>query len=553
MKIGRNQICPCGSGKKYKRCCINKAGSQARPGRVNIHTEVMQRAQEMMRLHEAKEKVRQQQQGYGNPILSWTDHGYRLVAVGNRIHWSKSWLVFPDFLLAFMKNTLGPEWGEREKSNGNHPIFRWLKKFQKYSDSQPTEGKLKGGAMMGFIACWLHLAYALYLMAHNDEIPAPMIKKLRNPANFMPTYYESIVGAALAVAGFEISNAEKKASSDPIPEFRAKSKNTGTTYEVEAKRKEQWKTSTNDVSNADFQSELRNYIRDKLHAASKKKLNNPIYWFELNIPTLRTEADWRVVAAKVEETLREAENSMTVEGQPIQPAFVVITNHTFLANEDIEGEPSFAFLVTIKIEDYPFGRLVEIEAALEGYDKYRDIFWMMEAWKLARTVPTTFDGTPPELLSPNGVPQSTIKIGDTIDMKDEDGKPIKAKIVEIASMENEAAVVLSAKGRNWFGKVPLSYGEAKAAERFTDAVFGKDNASKSLSEDHPFDLYDFFLRAGAQMTQAQVDRFFNDNPTVNHYKGLPLKEARIRIAREYTKWTWIKSQQTLNGLTTTEI
>lgn len=43
------------------------------------------------------------------------------------------------------------------------------------------------------------------------------------------------------------------------------------------------------------------------------------------------------------------------------------------------------------------------------------------------------------------VPQSTIKIGDTIDMKDEDGKPIKAKIVEIASMENEAAVVLSAK------------------------------------------------------------------------------------------------------------
>ena len=23
-KIGRNQKCPCGSGKKYKKCCINK-------------------------------------------------------------------------------------------------------------------------------------------------------------------------------------------------------------------------------------------------------------------------------------------------------------------------------------------------------------------------------------------------------------------------------------------------------------------------------------------------------------------------------------------------
>jgi hypothetical protein len=23
-KIGRNQPCPCGSGKKYKKCCLNK-------------------------------------------------------------------------------------------------------------------------------------------------------------------------------------------------------------------------------------------------------------------------------------------------------------------------------------------------------------------------------------------------------------------------------------------------------------------------------------------------------------------------------------------------
>jgi len=27
MKIGRNELCPCGSGKKYKRCCIKSKGS----------------------------------------------------------------------------------------------------------------------------------------------------------------------------------------------------------------------------------------------------------------------------------------------------------------------------------------------------------------------------------------------------------------------------------------------------------------------------------------------------------------------------------------------
>ena len=28
MKIGRNAPCPCGSGKKYKKCCLNKSKIQ---------------------------------------------------------------------------------------------------------------------------------------------------------------------------------------------------------------------------------------------------------------------------------------------------------------------------------------------------------------------------------------------------------------------------------------------------------------------------------------------------------------------------------------------
>ena len=33
MKIGRNDPCPCGSGKKYKKCCMDKdqAAERARP------------------------------------------------------------------------------------------------------------------------------------------------------------------------------------------------------------------------------------------------------------------------------------------------------------------------------------------------------------------------------------------------------------------------------------------------------------------------------------------------------------------------------------------
>jgi hypothetical protein len=502
-------------------------------------------AQAMVRQHQAAESVRQQQQGHGNPIVSWMDeaNGFRFVAVKATLHWGKNWILFPNFLDYFMKKTLGHDWGERERSKGLHPLFRWLQKTQEYSSHKPGEPKVKTIVMMGFMACWLHLAYALYLIAHHDEIPKLLVKRLRHPVNFMPAYHEVVVGAALAVAGMEIACAETMAGSTPTPEFRAKSKASGKTYEVEAKRKSGWKAPTGDVTNAEFQRELEGYVRDQIYKASKKKLTNPIYWFELSIPTMLAEADWRAVAEKAEAAIRDAENSMTVDGQPIAPAYVVITNHTFLAEEDVTGNPCFGFLQTIKIDDYPFGRPMEIEAALEGYDKHRDIFWLMEAWKTASTVPTTFDGSPPELLDSDGQPQPTVKIGAMIDVPDMDGKTVRATVEEICSLGDNAMLAVAANGHHWFVKMPLTAGEAQAASRYTDAVFGKDNASRGLRDSDPFDLYDWLLKAHANMTQEQVDAFFEQNPTVAHYKGLPLKEARVRLAREYTKWTWMRSQQ----------
>lgn len=547
MKTGRNEPCPCGSGKKFKKCCLKAANRGVRPAHMPERGPAfLAQAQAMLRQHQAAESVRQQQQGHGNPIVSWMDeaNGFRFVAVKLTVHWGKNWVIFPNFLDYFMKKTLGHEWGERERSKGQHPLFGWLQKTQAYSSHKPGEPKVKTIVMTGFIACWLHLAYALYLIAHHDKIPKPLLKRLRDPVSFMPAYHEAIVGAALAVAGMEISCAETKAGSTPTPEFRAKSKASGKTYEVEAKRKNGWKAPTGDVRNAEFQRELEGYVRDQIYSASKKKLTNPVYWFELSIPTMMAEADWRAVAAKAEAAIRDAENSMTVDGQPIAPAYVVITNHTFLADEDVTGSPCFGFLHTIKIDDYPFGRPMEIEAALEGYDKHRDIFWLMEAWKTASTVPTTFDGSPPELLDSDGKPQRTVKIGDMIEVPDMDGKTVRATVEEISSWgDDKVMLAVGANGRHWLAEMPLTAGEAQAARRYTDAVFGKDNASRGLRDDDPFDLYDWLLKAHANMTQEQVDKFFEQNPTVAHYKGLPLKEARVRVAREYTKWTWMLSQQ----------
>jgi hypothetical protein len=497
----------------------------------------------MLRALNAAENVRQQQRGYGNPIISWVDHGYRFVVVGKDIFVEQKWLVFPDFLFYFLKKTLRFEWGSREKEKSPHPIFRWLERINDYAaEHSAGQGRVKSSPLVGFVSSTLHLAYALYLIAHNSKIPKRLLDRLRDPTTFRPAYYEALVGAALAVAGFEITSAETKATSESAPEFRARSKTSGKVYEVEAKRKDRWTAPTDDVNSQGFKDELERYVRNQIYHASRKRLQNPVFWLELSIPTLSTEVDCRSVAAHVKRIIREAEQ-MTIDEEPLPPAFVVITNHTFLANEDIAGDPSLALLETLLIPDYPFGRAMEIEDALEGYDKHRDVVWMMKAWHLARTIPTTFDGTPPELLSSDGQPQKTVQIGDTLVVRDKDGNGVTVRIEDISSMGDKAMAVVRdvATNSTWLQELPLTEGETQAAARFTDAIFGKDNASQGMRDSDLFNLYDWFLKQYADIKSEQLAKLFREDEGLRQFEGLSPAEARVRLAREYTKRMWAMS------------
>jgi SEC-C motif len=554
MKIGRNAPCPCGSGKKYKRCHgdLSKSPPTQRPlpgiGR-SIDRELQKRGEQMFDAHKAAEKVRKQQQGFGKPIISAEEsNGYRIVGVGSTIYWSKDWIVFPDFLLYFLKKTLGFEWGAREQqTNSAHPLFRWLEKYKAYMGSQSASpGRVKTGPMVGYIASILHLAYALYLIGHHDKIPSRLARRLRDPATFMPSFYETLVGAALAAAGFEIANAETKATSQSTPEFRARSKRSGKTYEVEAKRKERWTSPTDDVNAESFRRELEQYVRGRIYNASRKNLRNPIFWIELSMPRPMSEADWRAIAEQTKSIVSDAEK-MTIDGAPIAPAFVILTSHTYLANEDAAGDAAYAFIEPLGIPDYPFDRTMEIEALLEGYDKYRDIFWMMDAWKVARTIPITFDGSPPELLSPDGQPQKILQIGDVIVVPDEHGNEVTVQVEEIISAGDKATLAVRdpVSSKRSLLHYTLTEGEAKAAALYTDAIFGKPKASHELRGDDPFDLYNWLLGAYAETTPDQLERLFRENGMLERYQGLSPLDARVRLAREYTKamWTQTKAKQ----------
>src|SRR4051812_18299951 len=95
-KIGRNQPCLCGSGKKYKRCC----------GAIAVSSSPQPPSPEMIRAlerHYADQRIRQEQQGFGRPIIAGRVNDYQIVAVGKTIHWSKKAKTFVDFLGDYIK------------------------------------------------------------------------------------------------------------------------------------------------------------------------------------------------------------------------------------------------------------------------------------------------------------------------------------------------------------------------------------------------------------------------------------------------------------------
>ena len=77
---------------------------------------------------QAQERIREAQQGKGRGIVSFKAHDHQMVAVGNKLYYSRSWKTFPDFLSHYLKTKLGAAWGEAELKKplaNRHTILGW--------------------------------------------------------------------------------------------------------------------------------------------------------------------------------------------------------------------------------------------------------------------------------------------------------------------------------------------------------------------------------------------------------------------------------------------
>jgi hypothetical protein len=530
-KIGRNAPCPCGSERKYKHCCgaLNRQGGLP-PGAARE----IQRA---LQFQEAQEKVRTRQQGYGRPIISTEVNGHRIVAVSNTVYWSKNWKFFTDFLLHFLKEVLGREWGQQSsQSTAPHPVVRWFEKLGHLRRDRPSgSDSIVSSPETGFLRALFGLAYSLYLIAHNDQLPPKLLQRLRRSDDFRAATYETLVGAAFAVAGYRIECAERGHNPTRVPEFFVTAK-SGKRYSVEAKCKLKW-TAPIDPDDSAFAEELRSTLRSHLHKAAAKKLPNPVYWFELSIPAALDEGRWRKVVSIVTTCLREAETNLTVDGNKLLPAYVFVTNNTHLVNEDGADLPFVAQMESIHIPELNPGTLMEIEAALEARDQHREMLWVLKCMKNVTSIPQTFDGTPSELLGAGGRPVQSFKIGDLLALDMPDGTVSSGVVEEVCSVGDVAWVILRDQVTGAFNTVtmPLKPEEVRAVKRFGDAVFGKANDGEQLDPSDPLAIYDWFLDVFSEYTRDGLLNQIRTHPLFSTYSTLPTPDLLIRAAREHAK------------------
>ncbi|HET7099476.1 MAG TPA: SEC-C metal-binding domain-containing protein [Patescibacteria group bacterium] len=273
MKIGRNDPCPCGSGKKYKKCHLN-ANNDPFMGMFQ------------------KESYEKNGLLIGRPVISTEFKGYKVVAVGSRLyHRLPVNITFHEFVVIFLKDIVGPSWGLEESKKpkeDQHIIVRWIKEMSELLSNSPSRIEnpirdIKSAKVSGDVQALLSLAYDIYSIYHCTDLPEDLINRLKNNDQFQGAKYEIAVAGIFARAGFNLKWYLR--SSNKQGEFVATHRDTGEMITVEAKSRHREGVLNRPGQAKDFK-EMRAQVGHLFNKALEKPdEGNPFMIFiDINLP-----------------------------------------------------------------------------------------------------------------------------------------------------------------------------------------------------------------------------------------------------------------------------
>lgn len=245
MKIGINDPCHCGSGKKYKKCCLSK------------HTqtptkEVIEMAMNVLKKQREKELALQGRGifvNYVNPCTYTnpkTGQKVRAWALGSRLfHTRPEHETFHEFIVDHLrKEVMGKDWWvEQLQAQEKHFLFKCFVKWDDWRRRNATEeNRVDEHTWYAITDGWANtlssLAFDVCTLEHTLQLPDHILERLKNRGEYQGAHYEIAVAAIFARLGCRIDFLDKNKLTTPHCEFVATHNETGVSIAVEAKSRQ---------------------------------------------------------------------------------------------------------------------------------------------------------------------------------------------------------------------------------------------------------------------------------------------------------------------------
>jgi uncharacterized protein YchJ len=235
-KIGRNDPCPCGSGKKYKFCCYDKDRKTILKYTHPIPRDIIRK----LHIHKVNQQRRKERFGEVKDIIHADFQGHKFVAVGNQLMYSKKWKTFPDFLISYIGSVFGSPWGNSELNKPYNERHQIAKLYSHACTFMSTAGDTAQNGIRsvepdGCTAAYLRLAYDLYILRQHATLQERIVERLKSKEQYQGVRHELFVASTFIRAGFKIEFEDEADKSKKHAEFTAYHKEYDEYMAVEAK------------------------------------------------------------------------------------------------------------------------------------------------------------------------------------------------------------------------------------------------------------------------------------------------------------------------------
>lgn len=473
-----------------------------------------------LRRRTSDEAIRVAQQGRGRPIVSAKIGDYTVVAAGNTVHWSKQWKTFTDFLMDYIKRTLGSDWGNAELAKPleeRHPILQWYDAFCRYQASQQAkDGEPYTGPITGVVRCYLGVAYSLYLLKHNVELQDRLVTRLKDIRQFQGAYYELIVANCMIRAGFALELEDEADQQAKHCEFSARSQATGKRYWIEAKMRSVpgvlGKTIIDGSTSTDPTARLSKHLSEALR---KPAPDERIVFIDLNTDPLDhgEPPSWLDQAVR---RLEDRERNLRDD----QRAYVFVTNMSFHRTLDSSRPNHELFAHGLGLPD--FGKFGEIRLPdwYRQKQKHVDAHNIIDAFRTYPHLPDTFDGRPGSEAFDKS---QRLRVSETYFFADVGDEGVVGTVTSVAVNEAEkrayVAISLSDGGNGMVLTSDLSDAELDDYRRYGDAYFGEPEARRSECKD-VFELYEWLVRCYSKTPRDRLLELAKDRPDIKYLRQL---------------------------------